>query len=178
MGRVIVIQFVNLDGVVENPEAWAFRTGPKRVAGDDFKLGPILDTGVFLFGHTTWEVFSRRWPNRTDEFADRMNRSRKVVVSRSAPDLDAWSNSSLLDGELPSGVVDLAREQDVVVTGSTSVVHALTAADAVDEYRMLVIPTARGVGDRLFVAPIDLHLTSIETVGEAVLARYERAVRE
>lgn len=105
-----------------------------------------------------------------------MNRIPKVVVSRSAPALDAWSNSSLLECELVAGVADLTREQDVVV-GSTSVVHALTAADAVDEYRLLVIPTALGAGERLFVTPVDLQLTSIETVGQAVLARYDRAPR-
>jgi dihydrofolate reductase len=132
-GTVIVIQFVTLDGVVEDPDGsegtpgggWAFRSGPKRVAGDDFKLGSILDTGVLLFGRTTWEVFSRRWPSRSDEFANAMNRIPKVVVSRSAPALEAWSNSSLLEGELVAGVADVTRKQDVVVIGSTSVVHAL-----------------------------------------------------
>ena len=171
-GKVIVSQFVTLDGVVESPEGWAFRIGPRRVAGDDFKLGSIFDTGVLLMGRTTWEVFSRRWPNRSDEFANAMNRIRKVVVSRSAPTLDAWSNSSLLDGELVAGVADLTLEQDVVVFGSTSVVHALAAAHAVDEYRLLIIPTALGGGKRLFVAPVDLQLKSIEKVGETVLARY------
>ena len=184
-GKVIVSQFVTLDGVVEDPDGsggtpgggWAFPSGPKRVAGDDFKLGSILDTGVFLMGRTTWEVFSRRWPNRSGEFANVMNRIPKVVVSRSAPALDAWSNSSLLEGELIAGVADLTREQDVVVVGSTSVVHALAAADAVDEYRLLVISTALGAGERLFVAPVDLQLTAVETVGEAVLARYDRTAR-
>jgi dihydrofolate reductase len=184
-GKVIVIQFVTLDGVVEDPDGsggtpgggWAFRFGPKRVVGDDFRLGSILATGVVLMGRTTWEVFSRRWPDRSDEFADALNRIPKVVVSRSAPALDAWSNSSLLEGELVAGVADLARKQDVVVMGSTSVVHALAAADAVDEYRLLVVPTALAAGERLFVAPVDLRLTSIETVGEAVLARYDRAAR-
>ena len=176
-GKVIVSQFVTLDGVVEDPDGWAFRFGPKRVAGDDFKLGSILDTGVLLVGRTTWEAFSRRWPNRSDEFANVMNRIPKVVVSRSAPALDAWSNSSLLEGELVAGVADLTRVRDVVVFGSASVVHALAAADAVDEYRLLVIPTALGAGERLFVAPVDLQLRSIERVGEAILARYDRTSR-
>lgn len=88
-GKVIVIQFVTLDGVVEDPERWAFRSGPKRVAADDFKLGPILATGALLMGRRTWEVFCGRWPNRSDEYAIAMNRIPKVVVSRSAPALDA-----------------------------------------------------------------------------------------
>jgi dihydrofolate reductase len=184
-GKIIVSQFVTLDGVVEDPDGsggtpgggWAFRSGLTRVAGDDFKLGSILDTGVLLMGRTTWEVFSRRWPSRSDEFAKKMNRTPKVVVSRSAPALEAWSNSSLLEGELVAGVDELTREQDVVVYGSTSVVHALAVADAVDEYRLLVIPTALGAGERLFVAPVDLQLMSIETAGQAVLARYDRTAR-
>jgi dihydrofolate reductase len=180
--KVIVIQFVTLDGIVEDPDGsggtpgggWAFRSGPRRVSADDFRLGSILDTGVLLMGRRTWDVFSRRWPNRSDSYADMMNRVPKVVVSRSAPALDAWSNSSLLEGELLAGAAALTREQDVVVMGSTSVVHALAAADAVDEYRLLVMPTALGAGERLFAEPVDLHLTSVETVGEAVLARYDR----
>jgi dihydrofolate reductase len=176
-GKVIVSEFVTLDGVVENPQDWAFRSGPTRVTSDDWKLGSILETGVLLMGHTTWEVFAGRWPNRSDEYANAMNRVPKVVVSRSAPALDAWSNSSLLEGELVAGVADLTRQHDVVVFGSTSVVHALAAVDAVDEYRLLVIPTALGAGERLFVAPVDLQLMSVETVGEAVLARYDRTAR-
>ncbi|MGO8875842.1 MAG: dihydrofolate reductase family protein [Acidimicrobiales bacterium] len=181
-GKVIVIQFVTLDGVVEDPDGsggtpgggWAFRSGPKRVASDHFKLGSILDTGVLLMGRRTWEAFSGRWPNRSDDYAKAMNRIPKLVVSRSAPALEAWGNSSLLEGELLAAVADLTREQDVVVVGSTSVVHALAAADAVDEYRLLVIPTALGAGERLFAAPVDLQLRSIETVGERVLACYDR----
>jgi dihydrofolate reductase len=184
-GKVIVTQFVTLDGIVEDPDGsggtpgggWAFRSGPKRVVGDGFKLGSILETGVMLMGRATWDVFSKRWPTRSDEFADTMNRMPKVVVSRSAPALDAWSNSTLLEGDLVAGVDDLTREQDMVVVGSTSVVHALAAADAVDEYRLIVMPTALGTGQRLFVAPVDLQLRSVETVGEAVLACYDRLGR-
>ena len=156
-GKVIVSEFVTLDGVVENPQDWAFRSGPTRVTSDDWKLGAILETGVLLMGHTTWEVFAGRWPNRSDDFANTMNRIPKVVVSRSAPTLDAWNNSSLLEGELVAGVADLTGQHDVVVFGSTSVVHALAAADAVDEYRLLVIPTALGAGERLFVAHMVEH---------------------
>ena len=184
-GKVIVIQFVTLDGVVEDADGsggtpgggWALRSGPGRVTTDHFGLGPILDSGVLLFGRRTWEVFSRRWPNRSGEYADALNRIPKIVVSRSAPDLRAWSNSSLLDGELVAGVAGLRRGQDVVVVGSTSVVHALAAVDAVDEYRLFVVPTALGAGERLFVAPVDLRLGSVEAVGHGFLARYDRAAR-
>lgn len=182
MGKVIVIQFVTLDGIVEDPDGsggtagggWAFRFGPEAVAGDKFKVGPILEEGVLLLGRSTWELFSRIWPNRTDEFSRAMNRAHKVVVSRSAPDLGAWSNSSLLEDDLEAGAMRLARERDVIVMGSTSVVHALTAADLVDEYRLLVFPSAVGAGEKLFVSPVDLELAAAEASGPAVLASYQR----
>jgi dihydrofolate reductase len=139
MGKVIVIEFVSLDGVVE-------------------------DHGGTVLAH----------PTRTDEFADAMNRIPKVVVSTSVPTLDAWSNSSLLEGELGDGVARITRKRDVVVVGSTSVAHALAAADSVDESRLLVFPTALGAGKRLFVAPVDLRLTSSEASSVAILACYQR----
>ena len=180
MGKIIVNQFVTLDGIVEDPDGsggtpgggWAFRSGPEGVAGDKFKLGPMLDTGALLLGRSTWELFSHLWPNRSDEFARAMNRMQKVVVSRSAPDLGAWSNSSLLENDLEAGAARLARERDVLVVGSTSVVHALTAAGLVDEYRLLVFPTVVGVGGKLFVEPLDLELASVEASGPAVLVSY------
>jgi dihydrofolate reductase len=185
MGKVIVIEFVTLDGVVEDPDGqegmpgggWAWRFGPEAIAGDKFKIGPIFDTGVLLLGRSTWQKFSGIWPNRTDDFSTAMNRIPKLVVSSGTPALDAWSNSSLLQGELVDGATRAARDRDVVVAGSTSVVHALIAADAVDEYRLLVFPAAVGAGKKLFVAPVDLRLTSNETSGAAVLLRYERSAQ-
>jgi dihydrofolate reductase len=182
MGKVIVIEFVTLDGIVEDPDGsdgaprggWAFRFGPDAVAGDKFKLGPILDTGVLTLGRSTWELFSRIWPNRSDEFAVAMNRIPKVVASRTSPDLDLWGNSSLLEGDLVDAVTRIAQDRDVVVAGSTSIVHALAAADAVDEYRLLVFPTALGTGTRLFVGSVDLQLTSVEASPVTILARYQR----
>jgi dihydrofolate reductase len=184
-GKVIVVQFLTLDGIVEDPDGseglpgggWAFRSGPGRVADDDFGLGTVFDTGVLLLGRRTWDLFARRWPRRSDPFAGAMNRIPKLVVSRSAPPVDAWSNSSLLGGDLLDGVAARIGEQDIVVMGSTSVVHALAAADVVDEYRLLVMPTALGTGERLFLTPVELRLVSIATVGEAILARYERPDR-
>jgi dihydrofolate reductase len=182
MGKVIVIEFVTLDGVVEDPDGedgtpgggWAFRFGPEAVAGNKFKIGPIFDTGVLLLGRRTWEKFSGIWPNRTDDFALAMNRMQKLVVSNTSPRLDAWRNSSLLEGDLLEGVARVAQDRDVVVAGSTSVVHALVAADAVDEYRLLVFPTALGAGEKLFVTPVELRLTSNEASGAAVLLGYAR----
>ncbi|MDQ1633030.1 MAG: hypothetical protein QOC80_3002, partial [Frankiaceae bacterium] len=149
MGNVIVIQFVTLDGVVEDPDGrggttfggWAFRFGAEAVAGDKFRLGPILTTGVLLFGRRTWEHFSRLWPTRTDQFSTAMNQIPKMVVTRGPLDVSGWSNSIVLEGDLVDSVARLSQDRDVVVIGSISVVHELAAAGAVDQYRLLTFPT-------------------------------------
>jgi dihydrofolate reductase len=185
MGKVIVVQFVTLDGVVEDPDGrggtafggWAFRFGPEAIAGDKFRLGGILQAGVLLFGRQTWEHFSRLWPARTDPFSTALNQASKVVVTRGTPDLSTWSHSTVLGGDLLEGVACIAEERDVVVIGSTSVVHQLAAANAVDEYRLLTFPTVLGTGERLFPAggpPRYLACESAEQVGAAVLSRYRR----
>ena len=182
MGKVIVVEFVTLDGIVEDPDGsagmpkggWAFHAGPQVFAGDKFAIASIMESGVLLLGRATWEMFAARWPSRTGEFADAMNAVEKVVVSRQVLPLETWSNSSALEGDLIEGVERLADERDVVVAGSTSVVHQLAAEDAVDEYRLVTIPVALGTGTPLFAAPAELTLVSIEPAANAALAYYER----
>lgn len=184
MGQVIVIEFVSLDGVMSDPDGsagtpgggWAFRHGPESVGGDKFRLGRVLDEGVMLLGRSTWELFSGLFPGRSDDFAIRMNKIEKVVTSRTLTDVSGWSNSSLLGGSLASYVQ--AETRDVVVAGSLSVVHALQAADLVDEYRLLTFPSIVGTGDRLFAAggtPVHLRLTSVDQAGAATFATYQRS---
>ena len=156
---------------------WAFHAGPDVFAGDKFALGPIMSSGILLLGSSTWEMFACRWPTRTGEFADSMNAATKVVVSSRTLTLDTWSNSVALEGELVDGVQRLAEDRDVAVIGSLGVVHQLVAADAIDEFRLLTIPTAIGRGTPLFATPTPVRLTSIESTGPASLAYYER-VRE
>ncbi|MBN9111646.1 MAG: dihydrofolate reductase family protein [Pseudonocardia sp.] len=184
MHKVIVAQFVTLDGIVEDPDGsggtphggWAFRHGPGPVSGDKFHLGSVLDTGVKLLGRTTWELFSRIFPTRDDEFSRRLNAMEKLVASNSLDDTDRWANSTLLQGELVAAVRDRLHRQDVLVTGSASVVDQLVAHDLVDEFRLLVFPTVVGKGRRLFDgATLDLDLASSEDAGSGVLRQiYER----
>ena len=176
MSRVIVIEFVTLDGVLQDPDGgdgterggWAFRYGPETVAGDKFKLGEALDTSTLLLGRVTWERFARIWPARSDPFSQVMNRIPKLVASRSPVSVDAWSNSALLEGGLIEAV--RASERDLIVAGSASVVHALMAHGLVDEYRLLVFPTVLATGTRLFDGhTTDLRFVAAEPVGAAVL---------
>jgi dihydrofolate reductase len=186
MHKVIVIQFVTLDGVVEDPDGsggtpnggWAFRHGPEAVTGDKFRLGGVLDTGVKLLGRTTWELFSRIFPHRDDDFSRRMNAIEKVVVSGSLDRVDGWANSTLLRGELAEEVTRRLDTQDVIVAGSSSVLEQLIAADLVDQYRLLVFPTLLGKGRRLFdgvSAPVELELVSSDAAGGGVVRQvYDR----
>jgi dihydrofolate reductase len=188
MNRITVIEFITLDGVVEDPDGrggmpgggWAFRHGPAAVAGDKFRLGARLDTGALLLGRQTWQQFARLWPARTDEFSARMNKAPKWVATRTLTDVSAWNNSAVITGELTGEVQRLRRDQDVIVIGSTSVVHALMAHDLIDEYRLLVFPAVLGTGRRLFTSPAgagDLSLVSAEQHGPAALLCYQRAGR-
>ena len=188
MNRIIVVQFITLDGVIEDPDGsagsagggWAFRFGPEAVAGDKFKLGARLDTGALLFGRTTWQLFSRLYPPRSDAFSAQLNTAPKWVASRTLADVSAWGNSRLIEGELTDEVQRLRGERDVIVIGSTSVVRTLMERDLVDEYRLMVFPTVLGQGGRLFAGqpPVgDLRLISAEQSGAGALLRYETAGR-
>ncbi len=186
MHQVIVVQFVTLDGVVEDPDGsagtphggWAFRHGPDAVAGDKFRLGEVLDTGVKLLGRTTWELLAQIFPQRTDDFSRRLNAMQKLVVSGSLDRVDRWQNSTLLTGDLVAEVTRRLEAQDVVVAGSGSVVDRLVGADLVDQYRLLMFPTVLGKGRRLFDgvgAPLELQLVSTEDAGGGVLRQvYDR----
>jgi dihydrofolate reductase len=186
MHRTIVITYSTLDGVIQDPDGndgtpnggWLFRHGPEVVAGDKFGLGPILSTGVAVYGRKTWQAFSRLWPTRSDDFSAAMNRMSKLVATRTLTDLSAWKNSSLLEGDLLDEIEKQKAKRDVVIIGSASVVHALMRQDRVDEYRISILPSVVGSGTRLFesgCAPRHLHLVSIEKKGAASLLRYERA---
>ena len=184
MGHVIVIEFISLDGVMQDPDGsegsrqggWAFRYGPEAVAGDKFGLGEVLDTGTMLLGRRTWQLFSKIWPDRDDEFSAKMNAMPKLVVSRSMERATEWQNSTVLEGDVVAAVRERKRARDIMVTGSASVVRTLMAHDLVDEYRLIVFPIVLGAGTRLFPdgTPIDLNLVSVQTTGPAVRLIYTR----
>lgn len=181
--KIIVAEFTTLDGVIEDPDGtwgspgggWAMRQGPQVFAGDKFRLGSIMENGALLFGRGTWQVFAERWPGRSGEFADAMNRARKYVASTTLTDAGAWANSVLLDGDLLGSVERVRAEGDIAVVGSPGLAHQLAAGGLVDEYRLLVLPTVVGRGMRLFAEgqEAELRLVSADVVDAGVLLRYD-----
>ena len=186
MGRVIVIDYISLDGVIQDPGGsqgtsyggWLYRFGPEPLEGDKFRLGDIMDSGVLLLGRRTFEEFAALWPGRHDWFSARMNAWPKLVASRSLADASIWQNSELLGGDdLVKEVEARRKDTDIVVTGSLSVVRELQAADLVDQYRLIVLPLVIGEGSRLFpdgTGAVDLTLGLVEPAGQAVRLIYSR----
>jgi dihydrofolate reductase len=186
MGRIVVTEFVSLDGVMEDPGGsedfehggWSFEFN-RGEEGDKFKLDETTASDALLLGRVTYEGFAAAWPSREGEFADKFNSMPKYVVSSTLTD-PAWNNSTVLSGELAEEVAKL-REQhdrDVVVHGSATLVQALLERDLVDELRLMVFPVLLGAGKRLFGATSDkkrLRLAGTEVVGDGVaILRYER----
>lgn len=180
MARIIIAQYITLDGVVEDPDGsdgtpfggWAFRHGREALAGDKFSYGPILQTGIFLFGRNTWEYFSTLWPGRDDPFAQALNAADKAVATHSDIDVDRWQNSRIVSGDVIEWARQEAVERDVVLIGSGSLCDLFIDAGVVDEYRLRVFPTATGAGRRLFQDQSLLKLVSIEQLGPTVLTIY------
>jgi dihydrofolate reductase/Fe-S-cluster containining protein len=183
--RTIVILYSTLDGFMQDPDGrggtpnggWIFRYGPEAVAGDKFKLGALMNTGVLVLGRKTWELFAQIWPERTDDFSLAMNRIPKLVATSKLTDLSAYKNSSRIEGDLFNAIEKQKAERDVIITGSASVIHALARQDRVDEYRLIIMPTVLGGGTRVFETDSALsrmRLTSVEQQGAAAYLRFER----
>jgi dihydrofolate reductase len=180
MGDVIVIQFATLDGVVSDPDGrwgkghggWAFRYGLGPVSDDKFRLGVRMEQGVQLYGRRTWEHFARLWRGRDGDYARLMNAVPKRVATRVGIDATAWSNSAAIDGDPLAWVKNERTRRDVVVIGSLRLVHALAAADLIDEYRIITFPVVVGAGDHLFApgAPADFRYTLAEPADPAAVS--------
>jgi dihydrofolate reductase len=179
MGRIVVTEFVSLDGVMEDPGGsenfkyggWSFEFA-RGDEGDKFKLDETLETEALLLGRVTYEGFAAAWPSREDEFADKFNNMPKYVVSSTLNDPE-WNNSTVIKGDVPEQVTKLKDEADgnVVVHGSAQLVQTLLEHDLVDELRLMVFPVVLGSGKRIFGETRDkkpLRLADSKTVGDGV----------
>src|SRR4051812_28691252 len=180
MGRIVITEFVSLDGVMEDPGGaedfkhggWSFEIS-RGDEGDQFKLDETMGSEALLLGRRTYEGFASAWPQREGEFADKFNDMPKYVVSSTLGDPE-WSNTTVLSGDDLADEVSKLREQhdgDVVVHGSAQLAQALIENDLVDELRLMVFPVLLGGGKRLFGETSDkkpLKLTDSKTVGDGV----------
>ena len=187
MGRIVVTEFISLDGVIEAPgggedykhAGWSFEIG-RGDEGDQFKLDETMSSAALLLGRRTYEGFAAAWPERDGEFADKFNTMPKYVVSSTLRDPE-WTNSTVLSGDLVDEITKLKKEQDgdVVVHGSAQLVQSLIENDLVDELRLMVFPVVLGTGKRLFGETTDkkpLKLSSSTVVGDGVAIQvYTRA---
>ncbi len=165
--RIIVSEFISLDGVVQAPGGaeedtdGGFEHGGWSMPFFDPELmGPALDavmadTDALLFGRRTWRTMADAWPGRAgDGFADRMNALPKYVVSNTLAEEDLdWKNTTLVNGKDVIGEVRALRERDgggIQVMGSAALASTLIAHELVDEYRLMIEPITLGGGKRLF----------------------------
>ncbi len=189
MSKVVVSQFVSVDGVIEDPGGsegvdrggWAFQfeRGPE---GDKFKVDEVMQADALLLGRVTYEEFAAYWPTADpdDPFAAYINNTPKVVVSNSLTSAD-WQNSSIISGDV-NGQLRALKEQDgknIGMTGSITLVRSLLRDGLLDELRLQVYPIVVGSGKRLFEESIGLLpmklLKSTTTANGVAILHYQPA---
>ena len=176
MGKLVVTEFVSIDGVFEDPGGaesyehggWTFEYD-RGDEGNGFKLDELTESDVQLLGRVTYEGFAEAWPSRDGPFADKLNNDPKVVVSTTLKD-PSWQNTTVVSDDVVARLTKLRDETDgtILVAGSGTLVATLLGADLVDELRLMVFPTILGRGKRLFPDGIDrlkLELAEVRTVG-------------
>jgi dihydrofolate reductase len=187
MGKLVVTEFVSLDGVMQAPggedfkyPGWTFAFD-RGEDGNQFKLQETLESEALLIGRVTYESFAGAWPSREGPFADKFNSMPKYVVSSTLEDPE-WKNTTVVKGDAVQAASKLKEDLDgiVQVPGSLRLVQALIEADLVDELHLMVFPVVLGTGRRLFgetSEKSDWRLTEARRVGpDGVLVLiYERA---
>jgi dihydrofolate reductase len=188
MGKIVITEFVSLDGVMEDPGGaedykhggWTFEFDGGD-EGNQFKLDETLEAEALLLGRVTYEGFAAAWPGMEDPvgFADKMNGMPKYVVSSTLENPE-WNNSTVLEGDPAESVAKLKQEVDgvILVGGSAQLAQTLIENDLVDEIRLMVFPVVLGAGKRLFGDGSDklrLRLADSKTVGDGItILTYER----
>jgi dihydrofolate reductase len=180
MGRIVVTEFVSLDGVMQAPgggedyqhAGWTFKID-RGEEGEQFKLDETRASEALLLGRRTYEGFAAAWPSVKGEFGDRFNSMPKYVLSSTLAD-PSWNNSTVLSGDLVDEVTKLKNEMDgdIVVHGSAQLVQGLLEHGLVDELRLMVYPVVLGTGKRLFGETSDkmaLRLVDSRTVGAGIV---------
>ena len=191
MRKVIVSEFVSLDGIIEGP-SWTFRFTSEEQ--EKFKFDELAASDALLLGRVTYDGFAAAWPNMMEQYsglrraelgqyADMMNGYPKFVVSRTLEEPLEWNNSTLIEGNVAEEVSRLKQQpgKDILVFGSRDLVNTLMHHDLIDEYRLMVFPVVVGSGKRLFGDDIEkriLRLIETKTFGSGVVVLYYRPAVE
>jgi dihydrofolate reductase len=157
MRRLIVTEFLTLDGVMEAPggEPGHPHTGWSIEFHDQeqmrYKLDETLEAESLLIGRVTYESFAEAWPQRSGEFADKMNAMPKHVVSTTLTDPE-WNNTTVISGDVVEAVTRLKGGEGgpILIAGSRTLVHSLIPHDLIDEYRLMIFPVTVGSGGRMW----------------------------
>ena len=178
MRRIVVSEFVTLDGVMEDPGGsenfsrggWAFQF-ERGADGDQYKVDELMAADALLLGRRTFEGFAAAWPDQTGHFADMMNGLQKIVVSSTLED-PAWSPTTVVRGDVARelGAMKDGPGGDILVAGSGHLVRTMLADGLVDELRLMVFPIVLGTGHRLFsdgTPRTSLRLVEARPVGPA-----------
>jgi dihydrofolate reductase len=185
--RIVVTEFVSLDGVMEAPggedfkyPGWSFEYD-RGDDGNQFKLEETMQADALLIGRRTYDSFAGAWPERTGEFAEKFNSMPKFVVSTTLKDPE-WNNTTVLDsGDATAQVRKLKEEFDgeLQVPGSHRLVQELIESDLVDQINLMIFPVILGTGKRAFDEKPEwrkLKLKESKVVGDGVVVSiYERA---
>jgi dihydrofolate reductase len=183
MGTIIAVEYVSLDGVMEDP-AWSMPYFNEEL--QRFQYDNLFAADALLLGRVTYDGFRAAWPPMSDEkgFADRMNGMPKYVATRGAGRPE-W-NATFLAGGLAEAVAGLkasgptASAPTLLVNGSGDLVNQLAAAGLIDEYRLMVYPVVAGAGKRLFderAAGVKLALAGSWTTASGVAVLTYRPAR-
>jgi dihydrofolate reductase len=179
MGKVILSEFVTLDGVMQDPGgSEGFEHGGWQVPFFDedinsFAQEILVESDVLLLGRVTYESFAQAWPTLTDDqgFADRMNSMPKYVASTTLTEPLAW-NASLIRGDVAEEVAKLKRDHTLLVNGSGRFAQTLMRHGLIDDFRMWIHPVALGTGQRLFTeesGTVGMRLENVRTTSLGVV---------
>jgi dihydrofolate reductase len=190
MRKLIVQTFVTLDGVMQAPggpgedDSGGFAYGGWSVNYWDEQMGQVMGEATsrpfaMVLGRTTYDIMAAYWPHASEEEGAKVfNEATKYVASRGRPDLSAWSNSLLVEGDAADGLAALKAEDgpELQVHGSANLIQTLLEHRLVDEFRIWTFPVVLGTGKRLFeggAVPEGLELTDSKTASTGVvLATY------
>ena len=178
MREIVVSEFVTLDGVMESPggepghphTGWVFEfAGPEQL---QYKFDEVIEAESLLIGRVTYESFAGSWPERSGDFADKMNAMPKHVVSTTLEN-PTWNNSAVIERDVAARIGQLKEREGgpILVAGSRTLVHSLLQHGLVDELRLMIFPVLVGSGRRLFPETRDKTVLQLDRLAHVPVRR-------